>query len=191
MLAASVAVMTRNRIMTGRARIPWMALLLIALLGGCEREQREVRLDPPLAAALDGVALLPLGIGGRPPEVVPALGQPFDGNAYQLSEGKRLYQWFGCASCHADGQGGAGPSLIDGWWNYGADPATLYVTLRDGRPGGMPAFGSRLTHEQMWQLVGYLRVLGGYSGGAAAPGRADRVQTRPAENRVPAATAPH
>lgn len=172
----------------------WLAALLPAVLAlaGCKREQRQARQDPPLAAALDQVALLPGGIGGRPPEVLVALGDPFRRNAYQLAEGKRLFEGFGCQSCHAEGQGvaGRGPALLDGWWQYGADLASLYASIRDGRPGGMPAFRDRLTPPQIWQLAGYVQLLGGYRVEAAAPGRSDRPQTRPAENRAPAASFP-
>ncbi|WP_149538534.1 c-type cytochrome [Siccirubricoccus phaeus] len=168
-----------------------MAILALALLGACKREVRELRPDPPVAAALGGVAALPVGIGGRPPEVYFALGKPYRTNAYQLSEGKRLYAWFGCAECHGQGEGTArGPALLDGWWNYGPAMETIYLSLRDGRPGGMPAFHTRLTEDQLWQLAGYVQQLGAYSGGAAAPGRSDEPPVRPAENRAPARFAP-
>ncbi|WP_424811370.1 c-type cytochrome [Roseococcus sp. YIM B11640] len=170
-----------------------MAVLasLLLTLGGCEREERQTRTDPPVAAALDGVAVMPVGVGGRPPEVYAALGKPYRTNAYQLSQGKQLYEWFGCPSCHRDGQGGSGPSLIDGWWEYGPDLVSIYSSIRDGRPHGMPAFRNRLTNDQIWQLAGYIQVLGASSADTAAPGRSDRPQTRPAENRAPASIVPH
>jgi cytochrome c oxidase cbb3-type subunit 3 len=172
-----------------RLAVPF-GLALLAL-PGCQREVRETRTDPPVTAALDGVSAMPNGIGGRPPEIYFALGKPYRGNAYQLSEGKRLYAWFGCADCHRDGEGSArGPSLVDGWWDHGPAIETIYLSIRDGRPGGMPAFRTRLTNEQLWQLAGYIQVLGAYSASAAAPGRSDQVQARPAENRAPARFAP-
>src|SRR3954447_14897782 len=73
---------------------------------GCQREERELRLDPPVAAALDKIALMPNGIGGAPPNVYFALDKPYQSNAYNLSQGKRLYSWFGCKACHSDGHGG-------------------------------------------------------------------------------------
>lgn len=170
---------------------PAILAFAVLLLAGCEREERSSRVAPPVAAALDDVAILPVGIGGRPPEVHAAMGKPYRRNAYQLAQGKQLYEWFGCQSCHAEGQGGSGPSLIDGWWEYGPDLATIYVSIRDGRPGGMPSFRHRLTNDQIWQLAGYIQVLGAYSADTAAPGRSDRPQTRAAENRAPATTAPH
>jgi len=171
-------------------RVVPVALALLALCG-CKREERSFRQDPPIAAALDGVAAMPNGIGGRPPEVYFALGKPYRSNAYQLSEGKRLYSWFGCPECHAEGQGSPrGPSLLDGWWNHGPGIETIYLSIRDGRPGGMPAFRTRLTPDQLWQLAGYVQVLGAYSASTAAPSRNDAPQSRPAENRAPARFAP-
>jgi cytochrome c oxidase cbb3-type subunit 3 len=173
----------------GNGHVSRLAIASVALffLGGCEREQRDVRLDPPIASALDEVSVMPSGIGGAPPQIYSALDKPYISNAYNLAQGKRLYDWFGCRECHADGQGRIGPPLLDGWWQYGPDVVSMYVSIRDGRPGGMPSFRNKLTNEQLWQLTGYIQILGAYSAKAAAPSRDDKVQTRPAENRAPAA----
>jgi cytochrome c oxidase cbb3-type subunit 3 len=167
----------------------WILLLgLAALAPGCKREERELRLDPPVAAAYDEIRLMPNRIAGAPPEVYFASGKPFDANAYSLSQGKRLYGWFGCAACHgAAGDGGKGPSFLDGWWLYGPETVSVASSIRDGRPRGMPAFRDRMTIDQVWQLAGYIRTIGAYSAGTAAPGRDDDPQLRPAENRAPAA----
>ena len=157
------------------------ALLAFALLGGCRREERELRLDPPVAAALDDLRLMPNRISGAPPEVFFALGKPSEGNAYALGQGKRLYGWFGCPACHGKaGEGGEGPSFLDGWWLYGPEIVSVAASIRDGRPHGM-------TPEQIWQLAGYVRTIGAYAPSGAAPGRNDDPQLRPAENRGPAA----
>jgi cytochrome c oxidase cbb3-type subunit 3 len=162
-------------------------MTVFAILCGCDREERELRLDPPLAAALGTVSLMPNGIGGAPPEVYFALGQPYAANAYNLSEGKRLYSWFGCQGCHRQGEGGTGPAFLDGWWLYGPEIHSIFASIRDGRPHGMPAFRDKLTTEQVWQMSGYVRTIGSYSASTGAPGRDDAKQTRPAENRAPAA----
>lgn len=161
--------------------------LVTLVLVGCQREERELRLDPPVAAAFDQVALMPNGISGAPPQIYFQLGRPYESNAYNLSEGKRLYGWFGCQACHGDGQGGVGPAFLDGWWLYGPEMVSVFASIRDGRPHGMPPFRDKLTTEQIWQLAGYVRTIGAYSALTAAPGRNDAKQTRPAENRAPAA----
>ena len=170
-----------------KALVP--AILGVVALGtGCQREERDLRLDPPLLAALDQVAPMANGIGGVPPDVVPALGDLYETNAYSLGEGKRLYTWFNCKGCHADGGGAFGPALMDGWWRYGADPVSVFVSLRDGRPNGMPAFRDKLTAEQIWQLAGYVRTIGTAAAPTGAPSRNDEMQSRPGESRSPAAS---
>src|SRR5690349_2677198 len=97
------------------------ALALALGAASCQREVRDLRIDPPVAAALDRSASMPHGIAGAPPRVYTELGKPYAGNAYQLSQGKRLYEQFNCKGCHADGGGAAGPALLDGWWSYGPE----------------------------------------------------------------------
>ncbi|WP_051443793.1 c-type cytochrome [Afipia sp. P52-10] len=162
------------------------AMLIAAALAGCQREERTLRLDPASAAALNDVRLMPDGTAGAPPQIFTALGKPYADNAYDLSQGKRLYSWFGCRQCHADDRTGIAPSFLAGRWRYGPSLASIVVSIRDGRPGGMPSFHARLTTEQIWQLAGYVQTLGAYSAKTSAPGRDDAVQTRPAENRAPA-----
>jgi cytochrome c oxidase cbb3-type subunit 3 len=158
------------------------------LLAGCKREERQLRLDPPLTAGLEELRLMPNDIGGTPPEIYFALDKPYESNAYSLNEGKRLYSWFGCGSCHGDdGSGLTGPSFLDGWWIYGPDMISVVASIREGRPHGMPAFKDKMTAEEIWQLAGYIQTIGAYSAKTAAPGRNDAKQKRPAENRAPAA----
>jgi cytochrome c oxidase cbb3-type subunit 3 len=167
------------------------ASVLLVFLGGSallgwERQRRQLRTDPPLIADLDRYRLMPNGISGTPPESYFALGKPYETDAYNLSEGKRLYAWFGCGTCHGDGRGGVGPSFLDGWWLYGPEMVSLVASIRDGRPHGMPAFRDRMTIEQIWQLAGYVQTIGSYTPKVAAPSRNDDKHTRPAENRSPA-----
>lgn len=68
-----------------------MFLSVAVATAGCQREERQLRLDPPVAAALDNIALMPNPIGGAPPKTYFALDKPYETNAYNLSQGKRLY----------------------------------------------------------------------------------------------------
>jgi cytochrome c oxidase cbb3-type subunit 3 len=167
-------------------RAALLALCALPLVAGCEREKRDLRLDPPSLAALDAVATMPNGISGAPPDVYVAMDRSYEANAYQLSQGKRLYEWFNCTGCHANGGGGAGPAFLGGWWRYGPEPVSIFVSIRDGRPHGMPSFRDKLTTEQIWQLAAYVQTIGQYSAITAAPSRNDEMQSRPAENRGPA-----
>jgi cytochrome c oxidase cbb3-type subunit 3 len=164
-----------------------IVLVPLALtLHGCQREERSFRLDPPVADSLQAVAPMPLRIGGAPPDTYVLLSKPYSTNAYDLSQGKQLYKWFNCNGCHAEGGGASGPAFLSGWWRYGPQIVSIFISIRDGRPQGMPAFGDRLTTEQIWQLAGYVQTIGEYSGKTAAPGRDDAMQSRPAESRAPA-----
>ena len=170
---------------------PWIggfgALLAVAVLLGLMREPRQYRSDPPVSAALEELRLMPNRIAGTPPEVYFALGKPYEGTAYDLSQGKRLYAWFGCAACHGEGEGGKGSSFLDGWWLYGPAMVSIAASIRDGRPHGMPPFRDKMTIDQIWQLAGYVKTIGAYSASINAPSRNDDRHTRPSENRAPAA----
>lgn len=154
-------------------------------LGGCKEQERELRLDPAASAALEELRLAPQGHGGALPRFL-TRDNPYETNAYQLSEGKRLYEWFNCDGCHAQGGGGAGPALFDGNWLYGGDIVDLVATIRDGRPNGMPPFRDKLPIEQLWQLAGYVQAMADNMASGSAPSRNDRLHARPAENRAPA-----
>ncbi len=162
------------------------ALIVGAGVMGWIDEGRRFRLDPPVNSELDGFRLMPNGISGAPPEIDFARGQPYENDAYNLSQGKRLYTWFGCPTCHGDGRGGQGPSFLDGWWLYGPEMVSIVASIRDGRPHGMPPFRERIPIEQIWQLAGYVQSMGSYTPKVSAPGRDDAKHARPAENRGPA-----
>lgn len=75
-----------------------------------------------------------------------------------------------CASCHGDNAEGGlevgAPSLIDGSVIYGQDPEAVMQTLRHGRAGVMPAWGSRLSDAEINLLALYVAGLS-QSGGQA------------------------
>jgi cytochrome c oxidase cbb3-type subunit III len=100
----------------------------------------------------------------------------YEGNAYHVGEGKRLYQWFNCYGCHASGGGDSGPALMDDRWIYGGEIDQIYLTIVQGRPNGMPAFGGKIPSEQIWQLAAYVRSMGGHGPKSARPGRDDHMQ---------------
>jgi cytochrome c oxidase cbb3-type subunit 3 len=85
----------------------------------------------------------------------------YTNNPWAVSEGQRLFRWYNCAGCHARGGGGMGPALMDEHWLYGASPEEIFVTIAGGRPNGMPAYGGRVPAAQIWQLMAYVRSLGG------------------------------
>jgi len=162
------------------------ALVLAALLAGCEREERSYRSDAMANESREQIALVPLTAGpGQPTEHRSGKGKKIEQNAYQLSQGKQLYKWFNCAGCHANGGGGSGPALMDDKWIYGSEIENIVATIREGRPNGMPSFRGKIPEDQVWQIAGYVRSMSGNVPTAAAPSRDDSLQARPAENRQP------
>jgi cytochrome c oxidase cbb3-type subunit 3 len=153
----------------------------LALLAGCEREER--RFSEPSGDELTSRApISDLTPGGS--SVLAGGKSPYDENAFAVSEGQRLYEWFNCSGCHAHGGGAIGPALMDDVWIYGAAPEQIYSTIVQGRPNGMPAFGARIPRQQVWQLVAYVRSLSGGLRKDVEPGRPDAMQMRPSPSQT-------
>jgi cytochrome c oxidase cbb3-type subunit 3 len=163
---------------------------VLLTLAGCEREDREYRANPATTESVEKIALSPLSPGASGPvEMRSGQGQHFEENAFHIAQGKKLYVWFNCNGCHANGGGGSGPALMDDRWIYGAAIENIVQTIREGRPNGMPSFRGKVPDDQIWQLAAYVRSMGRYVPKDAAPGRTDDMHAVPAELRRPRGTA--
>lgn len=127
-------------------------LLMLAALSACGRETRDYR-STAMSAEQRGAA--------------------FEGNAYHIAQGQRLFAWMNCTGCHSHGGGGMGPPLMDDEWRYGGSMGEIAATILDGRPNGMPAFRGRVTEDQAWQLAAFVRALSAQPRQDALPSRAD------------------
>ena len=88
------------------------------------------------------------------------LVNPHEGDAAAIATGAKLFVSYNCVDCHgADGSGAMGPSLADGRWHFGGAPAEVFESIYQGRPEGMPAWGSLISEDQVWMLVSYVRSL--------------------------------
>jgi cytochrome c oxidase cbb3-type subunit 3 len=155
------------------------AALFVVWAGvSCKREARRFS-DRQPAAPENAVIMSELQPG---PSVIHADFQgPYDDNAYAVAEGKRLFDQMNCSGCHSHGGGGIGPALTDDDWIYGSEPQNIFATITEGRPNGMPAFRGRLTNNQIWQLVAYVRALGGLQGKAIRTTRDDHMMYKESE----------
>ena len=157
-------------------------MLLVSALASssCEREERGFRVKTPDADRINSKQLSPLqpGVATQNPPVQ----NEYEGNAYALAEGKRLFETMNCAGCHAHGGGGMGPALMDDRWIYGGDPEKIFATIVEGRPNGMPSFRGKLPDYQVWQLAAFVRSLSGNVPKDAAPSRDDNMQYKKPEN---------
>jgi cytochrome c oxidase cbb3-type subunit 3 len=165
------------------------AILCILALTGCQREKRELRPSPARVIVFNDAAreddLQPGGV-----QTMPQVSNPSHGNAYDISEGQRLYNWYNCSGCHANGGGAIGPPLIKTEWIYGGEPANIFDTIVKGRPNGMPSWGGRIPEYQIWQIVAYVRSMNNLEPKSAFGVRPDTIETNPQtlQNKVPGET---
>ncbi len=159
-----------------------IALACALALSGCHREERRLAEPPPGANAIRSVEQSSIRAGGGPPPSHPPFS--YETNAYAVAQGKQLYEWFNCTGCHAQGGGAIGPALMDDQWIYGSAPENIFATIVEGRPNGMPAFGGRIPEQQVWQLVAYVRSLGGQVRKDVAPSRSDHLYMKKSEQSL-------
>jgi cytochrome c oxidase cbb3-type subunit III len=152
-------------------------VVMLATLA-CEREARRFDDRPAAPAAGSTVRLSPIEAGPSTKQVTVA--GPYDDNAYDAAQGKRLFTDFNCTGCHGNGGGASGPALMDDMWIYGSEPENIFASIVQGRPNGMPSF-QRLQSQQVWQLVAYVRSLSGLLRKDVAPGRDDHMQRKAQE----------
>ncbi|HEX2692899.1 MAG TPA: c-type cytochrome [Gemmatimonadaceae bacterium] len=89
-----------------------------------------------------------------------AVKNPYEGDKKATSTGAQLFIAYNCLDCHgADGSGAMGPSFQDGRWHFGGSPAEVFESIYEGRPDGMPAWGGRISNDQIWMLTAYVRSL--------------------------------
>ena len=138
-----------------------VAIALAALaLGACADSraaepprQQPARADSTGARASDslrGSARLVLHPEHLQPNLVRPVGlelrNPYEGQADAVAQGAKLFVGYNCVDCHGvDGSGGSA--------------GAVYESIAQGRPDGMPAWGSLLPPDQVWKLVSYVKSL--------------------------------
>lgn len=172
----------------------WISLLVVSVAliilaaSAMLWERRSDRTSPAAGASqTDSLSMTEVIAGG------PALPQPpgADKNTheelsgYDISEGKRLYHWFNCNTCHANGGGDIGPALMDDKWLYGAEPRNIFASIVEGRPNGMPSFRGKIPDQQVWQIVAYVRSMSGHVPTYAPSSRNDDISAKPPETQAP------
>ena len=139
--------------------------VLLAFGSGCQRSKRTLYETAPMNARAESMA------GSREPDASHRVRRnPYEQNAYAMTEGQRLYEWYNCSGCHARGGGGIGPPLMADVWRYGKDPGNIYTSIVEGRPNGMPSWRGKMTEYQVWQIVTYVQTLQADRSIASPPG---------------------
>lgn len=98
---------------------------------------------------------------GFPSSIKPLLvSNPYEGDKRAITVGGQLFVGYNCLDCHgAEGSGAMGPSFQDGRWHFGGSAGEVFESIYQGRPDGMPAWGGRISNDQIWMLTAYVRSL--------------------------------
>jgi cytochrome c oxidase cbb3-type subunit 3 len=127
------------------------------------------------------VLVMTVGLGAQAPQNPNLAGgaapagripdtNPFSSDA-DLQQGAALFQT-NCTYCHgANGGGGRGADLTLGVYSHGGKDAELYASIRNGIPGTEMA-PVRVTDDDVWKLVAFVRRLGSQGMMEKAPGDA-------------------
>ena len=142
------------------------ALAIATLLSSCSRSSggstTEVVAQPEPAA--NAIGDVPLGdvAGAAQSTLATQFPNPYGNDPQAVQQGHELFVKMNCAGCHGYGaKGGMGPNLTDGYWRYGGVPASIFNSIYQGRPQGMPAWNPALPPQDIWKIVAYIQSLGG------------------------------
>jgi cytochrome c oxidase cbb3-type subunit III len=113
------------------------------------------------------IALMIAGLRAQAPQNPAAGGgvtaavaeiNPFSSES-DIQQGAALFQTH-CSYCHGSfGEGGRGPDLTAGVYRSGGRDPELYASIRNGIPGSEMA-PVRVTDDEVWKLVGFVKRLG-------------------------------
>jgi cytochrome c oxidase cbb3-type subunit 3 len=127
-----------------------------------QAQQPGVGVRPDLGDTGSGVSgvFLQVPISNLAPGAAPsrpAIKNPAQGDAQARDRGMKYFINFNCSGCHADnGGGGMGPALSNNLFLYGSAPENIFLSIYQGRPNGMPAWGAVLPEAVIWDLVTYI-----------------------------------
>lgn len=84
----------------------------------------------------------------------------FTGDVHEVDVGRALFVSLNCYTCHGgSGGGGYGPNLRDTTFKYGYSDSAIFSTIYNGRPLGMPHWGSVLPDSEIRLLVTYIHSM--------------------------------
>ena len=96
-----------------------------------------------------------------------ALENPMPSTPDSVATGRQRYV-FMCRECHGnsglgDGDmahaGGEVPDFTDDAWLHGPSDGEMFLVIRDGVTADMQPYANRLSDDEIWHLVNYLKTL--------------------------------
>jgi mono/diheme cytochrome c family protein len=106
----------------------------------------------------------------KPDTTSATLKNPVAATSKSIEAGKSIFQKY-CRPCHNDDAKGDGPmapqgthppNLTDSTWDHGSTDGDIYTVIKNGIGPAfdMKGYNSRLTPQEIWNVVNYLRSLG-------------------------------
>jgi mono/diheme cytochrome c family protein len=127
------------------------------------------------AFVLAYVSVASLGVAGQTTAAkgapkTSALKNPVAPTPQSIAAGQAAFQKY-CRFCHGADAKGDGPqapkdthppNLTDEKWDHGSTDAEIFTSIKDGIGPklDMKGFNSKLTPQEMWNIVNYIRSLG-------------------------------
>lgn len=131
---------------------------IAVLVAACGAEEGAA---PAAQGGRPDTTAAPLGPKPGPGRLAPTRTNPYADEPDALADGRRLFIWFNCYGCHGGRAGGGmGPSLRDAAWLYGSSEQAIFDSIAEGRPHGMPAWGTVLPQSEIWKLTAYIKSMG-------------------------------
>ncbi len=123
------------------------------------RAMRDPLPVPAQSIPVDGPAFIPNM--GAPKNPVPA-------DKTSIARGEELFS-INCTPCHGKGGKGDGPVAaflqnkkpidLTGPIGISLSDGAIFMTIRNGTPGGMPALNENFTIRETWDIVNFVRQL--------------------------------
>jgi cytochrome c oxidase cbb3-type subunit 3 len=138
-----------------RRSLGWVAWGTLVVVCGCGRTPPSGGATATAPPAVTAVGPIP-----GPPTEDSSVTNPYARDRTAMTEGRQLFVRFNCSGCHGGRAGGGmGPSLRDVDWIYGNRDGQLYSSIAEGRAHGMPSWQPRMSADQIWKLVTYIKAL--------------------------------
>jgi mono/diheme cytochrome c family protein len=108
--------------------------------------------------------------GKKPAAKTAVVKNPVPSTPESIAAGQALFKKY-CRFCHGDDAKGDGPqapkdthppSLVDDKWDHGSSDGEIFAVIRDGvgPKFDMKGLNSKMTPQEMWSIVNYLRSIG-------------------------------